>query len=187
MKLNAGWKDIEFQDKNGDHQDGYDTYHACHWISRYRFQWTHFICITVGNWDTFSTKREMSLIWQKRALRGGCDAVAVHNEIHKCVGGEVYTALPVYNEIHGAIAIYILNLVMFWISPYIHVTYIIRGLIHALSPPSAARHALASGEYIAIFSFKSIYILLLYSQSVVRPLQIRIWFSIHSMCRWAVY
>ena len=32
--------------------------------------------------------------------------MAVHNEIYKCVGGEVYTALPVYNEIHGAIAIY---------------------------------------------------------------------------------
>ena len=37
---------------------------------------------------------------------GGCDVLAVHNEIHKCVGGKVYTALPVYNEIHGAIAIY---------------------------------------------------------------------------------
>ena len=32
--------------------------------------------------------------------------LAVHNEIHKCVGGEVYTALPVDNEIHGAIAVY---------------------------------------------------------------------------------
>ena len=32
--------------------------------------------------------------------------MAVHNEIHKCVGGEVYTALPAYNEIHGAIATY---------------------------------------------------------------------------------
>ena len=32
--------------------------------------------------------------------------MAVHNEIHKCVGGKVYTVLPVYNEIHGAIAIY---------------------------------------------------------------------------------
>ena len=24
----------------------------------------------------------------------------------KCVGGEIYVALPVYNEIHGSIAIY---------------------------------------------------------------------------------
>ena len=32
--------------------------------------------------------------------------MAVYNEIHKCVGGEVYTALPVYNEICGTIAIY---------------------------------------------------------------------------------
>ena len=32
--------------------------------------------------------------------------MAAHNEIHKCVGGKVYTALPVYNEIHGTIAIY---------------------------------------------------------------------------------
>ena len=32
--------------------------------------------------------------------------LAAHNKIQKCVGGKVYTVLPVYNEIHGTIAIY---------------------------------------------------------------------------------
>ena len=29
-----------------------------------------------------------------------------YNEIHKRIGGEVYIALPAYNDVHGAIALY---------------------------------------------------------------------------------
>ena len=32
--------------------------------------------------------------------------VSAYNEIHECVGGEVYITLPTYNDIHGAIALY---------------------------------------------------------------------------------
>ena len=30
--------------------------------------------------------------------------VPAYNEIHKCIGGEVYIVLPAYNDIHGTIA-----------------------------------------------------------------------------------
>ena len=32
--------------------------------------------------------------------------VPAYNEIHECVGGQVYTALPSYNDIHSTIALY---------------------------------------------------------------------------------
>ena len=33
-------------------------------------------------------------------------SVPAYDEIHERVGGEVYIALPAYNDIHGAIALY---------------------------------------------------------------------------------
>ena len=76
-----------------------------------------------------------------------------YNEIHEHVGGEVYIALPAYNDIHSAIALYsVSKFSTFEFRPTRCEYARLHALLHALSSPFWGVNApLACGRYIASY------------------------------------